>query len=285
MGKLAVSNIAWSKNVPAILEMIANLGVSGVEVAPGKLAPWAELHAGHVAAYRKLCAGLGLSIPSFQAILFGKPDLQLLGDHAAFNALKEHFNRMAALASVAGAHVMVFGAPSNRLLLGNSILEGEHLALERLAELAEVVWKHETSIGLEAVPTQYGAEMITRYRTSLDLVRAVNHPGLVFHLDAACTCLAEDSLRSAVGESQGLLRHFHVSQPHLGDFAEMESYHYEAAEALVSVGYDRWICIEMRETAEPETSLMTAIRSVRETYFSSDGWGGAPAGGKWAYPD
>ena len=271
MLRLAISNIAWSGNDNVVLALIASAGACGVEVAPGKLGGWTEVSGEKITAYRDLCAAYGLSIPSFQAILFGKPELQLLGEQRVFSAMKVHMQRVAELASAAGAGVMVFGAPANRLLLGHSVEDGEQIAGERLRELAEIVWAEGVSIGLEAVPSDYGGEIITDYRTSLNIVQSVAHPGLIFHLDAACTWLAGDSLADAIAISSKALRHFHISQPQLGDFAEPADYHRDAGDALARIEYGGWASIEMRETARPEESIRLAIREARRLYSGPSG--------------
>lgn len=268
MFRLAVSNIAWSRNDDAVLKLVSEAGGEGVELAPGKLGGWVGITPKTVGAYRDLCASFGLVIPSFQAILFGKPDLQLLGEEHAFKAMKTHMARVAELAVAAGARVMVFGAPKNRLAMGRSVEAAEELAKDRLHELADVVWAEGVSIGLEAVPVDYGGEIIKDYLSSLEIVREVGHPGLVFHLDAACTWLAGDSLASAITDAAEELRHFHISEPGLKDFSNPSHYHNDAGAALRRVRYAGWTSIEMRETSNPEESIRSAIREVRRLYLS-----------------
>ena len=271
MLKLAVSNIAWSRDESLMLELIANAGARGIEVAPGKFGGWANVSPSKLTAYRELCGTYGLSIPSFQAILFGRPELQLLGVKRVFNDLKLHIQRVAELAAAADAKVMVFGAPRNRLLLGHSVKEGELIASDRLRELSEVAWEQGVSIGLEAVPSDYGGEMITDYRTSLDIVQRIAHPGLVFHLDAACTWLAGDSLADAIFASPEALQHFHISQPELAEFSEPSDYHQIAGAALASIRYSEWASIEMRETTRPAESIQVAIQQARRLYCEHSG--------------
>ena len=271
MFKLAISNIAWSGDDRVVLEMISAAGACGVEVAPGKLGSWTEVSCGKIDKYRELCSAYGLAIPSFQALLFGKPDLQLLGDKRVFSALKAHMQYVAELAATAGAGVMVFGAPGNRLLLGHSVEAGEKIARDRLRELSEIVWDYGVAIGLEAVPADYGGEMITDYRTSLDIVQVVAHPGLVFHLDAACTWLAGDSPAEAILASTKAIRHFHISQPQLGDFSEPADYHRGAGDALARMDYQGWVSIEMRETATPKESIQLAIEEAMRLYCAPSG--------------
>lgn len=268
MDKLAVSNIAWTGKNEQIFEMLASVGVNGVEVAPGKvLGGWEGLDLTAMANYRDMCASFGLSIPSFQAFLFGKPELQLLGDDKTFANLIEHMRFVSELAQTAGANVLVYGAPKNRLLLNHTLGDGMLLAKERLAKLAEVCWEYEVSIGLEAVPEAYGGEIIKSYKDSSSIVKEVAHSGLVFHLDTGCTFLNNESIAQAIAETYEMIRHFHISQPQLSDFNNPESYHNEASKELKKYKYRNWLCIEMLETKNTKKSLLNAINHIATKYL------------------
>lgn len=267
MGKIAISNIAWTGNNEQVFELLAGLGVGGIEVAPGKVNNgWDALNTSVMSNYRKTCDSFGLVIPSFQAFLYGKPELQLLGDKQTFAALKQHMKFVSELADAAGAKVLVFGAPKNRLLFGHIYEEALELVKERLAVLAEICWQYKVSIGLEAVPQTYGGEIITSYKESAQIVSAVAHPGLVFHLDTGCTFLNGDSISQAIEHNMKSIAHFHISQPKISDFSEPADYHCEAAKALNAAGYDGWRCIEMLETEDALDAIRTAVNFAKEIY-------------------
>ena len=267
MDKLAVSNIAWTDSNEKVFKLLSDIGVSGVEVAPGKVAGgWEGLDVKSMQAYRTLCADFGLVIPSFQAFLFGKPELQLLGDEKSFVAFTNHMKFIAELAQTAGAKVLVYGAPKNRLLLEHSYDDGMAIAEERLAVLADICWDFEVSIGLEAVPAIYGGEIIKSYKESAAIVKAVNHPGLVFHLDTGCTFLNDESVTEAINQTSDIIRHFHISQPKLTDFSDNAKYHAEAAIILNKMNYAGWLCIEMLQTDAPLNSIQIAVDFVRNQY-------------------
>lgn len=265
--KLAISNLAWTGNHDATLAQLSTLGVDGVEVAPGKVTGgWDTLDMGAMKNYRTLCENHGLSIPSFQAFLFGKPHLQLLGEPNAFDQLIEHMHFVAELAAVAGARILVFGAPKNRLLMGRAIDEAQSLLIERLAILAELCEANGVSIGLEAVPPIYGGEIITSYKDSLRIVETVDSPGLVLHLDAGCTYLNGDDISEAIATCNDQIKHFHISQPQLADFGTPASYHQPASERLHKINYSQWLCIEMLETKSPMDDIKQAVHLAQSIY-------------------
>lgn len=265
--KLAVSNIAWSGDHEKTLAQIAALGVQGVEVAPGKVTGgWDSLDIKAMHNYRTLCEDHGLSIPSFQAFLFGKPHLQLLGEPQVFDQLVEHMQFVAELAATAGASILVFGAPKNRLLLGRELADAETLLVERLGVLAEHCAAQGVSIGLEAVPAIYGGEIITSYADSLRIVQSINSPGLVLHLDTGCTWLNGDDIATAIDIAGPWIRHFHISQPQLSDFSEPALYHLTAAKKLRELEYGHWLCIEIREADHPMIAVEQAVGFVQSVY-------------------
>lgn len=267
MPRLAISNLAWTGNDDVILTRLAELGVEGVEIAPSKVAPWDQLNESKMKEFRRTVASYGLEISSFQAFFFGFPSFQLLGNQTSYRALSDHMERVCQLASVAGAEILVFGAPKNRLLLGHTMEASRRLAVDRLSELGIIAKKYGVCIGLEAVPIAYGGEFITSYRESLGLVREVDSPGLVFHLDAACTWLQGDDIKLAIQEAADEIAHFHISQPNLLNFSDAADYHSIAAKNLAKVGYDKWLCIEMLQSENTLQSVTDALNYVRKVYF------------------
>src|SRR5689334_25414305 len=111
--RLAVSNIAWEPSEDAaVVEVLRREGVTGVEIAPTK---WREkpfdANAADVAAYRRSWEDRGLRVVSLQALLFGRPDLQLFASAESRRQLGDYLRRVIDFAAAVGAHAMVFGSP------------------------------------------------------------------------------------------------------------------------------------------------------------------------------
>ncbi len=266
MNKLAVSNIAWTGNDASMFDFLKNIDVQGIEVAPTKISDWENLSFKNLRQYYDLCNSFGLEIPSFQAIFFGKKDLQLLGDKSSFQQMLDHIDFVSELAASVDAKVLVFGAPRNRLLLGHSHLNVDDLIYERLSQLAATAWRNNVSIGLEAVPAVYGGEIICSYNESLKMVKSINHPGMLFHLDSGCTWLNNESIGDAVRDAGLEICHFHISQPHLADFHEPKSYHLESILALQEVNYKNWLCIEAMHMEPIYESLLESVNYIKNMY-------------------
>ena len=265
--RLAVSNIAWQPpDDPAILPLLRDRGVTGIEVAPTKLWPdWQGATPAAAAAYRERLADQGFAVPALQAILFGKPDCTLF-DPAGSHRLLEHMALVAGLAASLGAPVQVLGAPGNRRRGALAMPEAIKIAAEVLRRAGDVCAAHGTCLCIEPNPPQFGCDFVTTSAEGAALVRAVAAPGLGLHLDAAGMLLAGEDGAAAIAAHVGLLRHFHASEPDLGGFAAPRVDHRRLGAALAAGGYRGWVSIEMRATADPADDLGRAVDTVKAAY-------------------
>jgi len=267
--KLAVSNIAWDvHDDPEILSLLRELGVDGVEVAPTKIWPnWEGATADAAAGYRRFLASKGFEIPSFQAIVYGRPDLKLFESEARRAAFLKHLTRVADLAQAMDARRLVFGAPKNRRREALSSAEAEAIAVPLFRKAAELCHSRDTVFCLEPNPPDYHCDFATHAEEGRLLVEKVDHPGFRLHLDAAGMLLAGDDPAQAIGAAGPLLAHFHASEPMLGDFSQpADDHHRRAAAELRRIGYDGWVSIEMRMGDRPAAQIGQAVRYAREVY-------------------
>lgn len=267
MTRLGVSNLAWaSEQATEALELLARLGVTGVEAAPTRIAAWNYLNAAAITGYRRQVEGAGLRVCSLQAILFGRPDLQLLADEAAFLALAEHMRCVAAVAHGLGASIAVLGAPRNRTRGALTVEAAEALAAERLRALGDIVEPAGLTIGLEPVPAQYGADFMLRAADVRRVVAQCGHPAVRTHLDCACVMLGGDDIGPEIAATGDGLAHYHVAEPELGALDAPVCAHGTAAAALAAMGYAGWTVIEMREQPGGLGALEAAVRFAQKTY-------------------
>jgi sugar phosphate isomerase/epimerase len=266
--KLSVSNIAWNAaEDEVVFDRLSGLGVGGVEVAPSRI--WPDWQGATPQAARALATefeGRGLVVPAFQAILFGRPELQVFGSPEVQQALVDHVSRVAELAAAFGAKVMVFGSPKNRDPGGLPADVAEGRAAELFHRVAERCAPFGVCLCLEPNPRVYACTFMTSYRDVLNMVERVNHPALGVHLDVACIQLEGDSVVEAVRAAAGRIRHFHVTEPNLGDFAAPSMPHREAGQALREARYDNWLSIEMRRSDAPLLAIETAVHCTRKHY-------------------
>lgn len=269
--KFGMSNLAW----PAEAEqdafgLLTRAGFEGIEVAPTRIADWDSLTEAKTAEYRRRCHASGLRVSSLQAILFNRPDAQLLGDAGQFAVMSEHTRRIGGIAAALDAGVAVFGAPRNRSRLGLAQDAAMALAADRFAALGDIVAEAGLVIGIEPVPDYYGADFLTRAEEVAHLVERCDHRHVRAHLDCACIQLAGDDAAEAVRRYSKLMVHYHAAEPDLGPFATPKCDHAGVADALSRSDYDGWVVIEMKQQ---DTDALSAVRTatdfVNKTYRPS----------------
>ena len=264
--KLAVSNLAWdAPEQDAILEHFTGLGVSGIEIAPTKVWPdWSGATMGQAAAIRRSFAAQGFEIPALQSVLFGHAGLQLFAADSA--PLIEHLTRVAGLAGAMGARAIVFGSPRNRDRGEMTHSQAMDRAVPLLRQIGDAYAAAGSCFCLEPNPAYYNCNFLTHWQEVAELVTRVGHPGVGVHLDIACIHLAGDDPVEAVTECAPTMRHFHISEPELGDFAQPKIDHAPVGAALRASAYSGYCSIEMRRQADPLTSVLGAIAHAKAHY-------------------
>lgn len=263
--KLAVSNIAWSaEDAPQVLPLLRDGGITGIEIAPTMAWPnWDGATPQAAAALRRALADQGFAVPALQSILFARPALQVFADDPA--PLLAHIAAVAALAGALGASAMVFGSPRNRLRGERDPEAARDAAVPVFRALAAACHDAGTALAIEANPPQYGGDFLLRWQEAAELVARVAHPGIVLHLDTACTAMAGDDPIAAAAAANPA--HFHVSAPNLAPVDETSAIDHRAiAAALRQAGYQGWVSLEMRRPDPPLPAITRAIAHLRDCY-------------------
>lgn len=266
--RLSVSNLAFpAEGRDRTYAELRALGVRGVEIAPTRLQPWDEAtpDAARSEALRLRAAGLEAS--SVQAIFYGQPHLQLLGDEAGFGAMRDHVLRLGDYADALGAKVAVFGAAAHR---NRGAMEAEaawDLSVRRLLDLGRALEDADLVLGIEPIPARYRGDFLETFQEVIAMVRQVDHPRIRLHLDTGCVMLGGGDITEAICAGADLLVHFQAAEPDLGSFETVQSPHAAAGAALKDIGYDGWVAIEMLEpkAGGPEI-LRQAVQTTRLLY-------------------
>lgn len=266
MNKFAVSNIGWAvHDDPAILSMLRSYQVTGIEVAPTKIFPdWQGANATEARRYAVRMRDQGFELPAMQALLFGKPELQLL-QPASHAELTDHFRLLADLAAAMDTKVLVFGSPKNRRRGQLSVTEAHVRAVDIFGRLAEICAAAGCCIGLEHNPVEYSCDYITNVADAEALVKAVNHRGLQLHLDIAGVQMCGGNFGqnlAAIGDHC----HFHASEPLLEPLCDGVVDHATAISWLRDKDYTKWISIEMKQPANVDL-LKRSVALVSDLIF------------------
>ena len=265
--KLSISNIAWPEEKDAeVYQLLSQYDVGAIEVAPTRIWPNWVYSPDQVQTAKAELAAQGLQVSSFQAIIYGCPDLKVFGTPSEKQALVNHLKRVADLAVQLGAGPMVFGAPKNRDRGDRTAAEAMIEAADLFAEVGEYCTAVGTCLCLEPNPKDYNCTFVTDSKTGAELVRSVNSPGFRLHLDVAGMFLAGESIPHALDAAADVLAHVHISEPYLGSFNTPQINHAEVAAGLKSINWDNWVSIEMRATDQPVAAVERALQFVQATY-------------------
>lgn len=264
--RLAISNIAWeSKDGREVLSMLRKSGVDGIEIAPTKVWPdWEGATPSAAAELRKALSDEGFTIPSMQAIVYGKPDLQLF-DRSTHEALFDHLRLVADLAAAMGAGPLVFGAPKNRLRWQLEFSEAFKLAVEVLQKIGEIFHARGVVFAWEPNPVEYGCDFITNVADGRRLVDAVASPGVKLHVDSAGLHLSGGDIGEALRRASPFV-HFHASEPFLAGPDKGVVDHIALARVLSTLDYRGWVSIEMRSHANAMAAIAAVCGKIRQIY-------------------
>jgi D-psicose/D-tagatose/L-ribulose 3-epimerase len=261
--KLAISNIAWDRDEEAAAaETMSKLGVAQVEIAPTKA--WdkpLEATDADIAAYRRWWDDRGVKIVALQSLNYGHPEFQIFQDVALRIQFLKYLQGIIVLGSKLGAKVMVFGSPKNRLVDDLPAEEANAIAIEFFSTLGQTAAEQGAIFCIEPNPTDYGCDFVTDSLSGIDLVKSVNHPGFGLHLDAAGLTLAGDNPVEIIPEAMPYLRHFHLSEPFLGEVGPGKVDHASINNSLTRTRYDRILSIEMKP-GEAGTNLPRVRRAI-----------------------
>ena len=260
---LAVSNIAWAQHDdPAILDLLAQYGVSGIEVAPSKV--WRDLTVlteKEVRQYAAFLRDRGFRVPAFQAILFGCPELQVF-DPTTHPAFLRRLELIARLASWMDTSVLVFGAPKNRKRNGIPYPEAFRRATEFFHSAGEIAAKYACVLGIEANPVEYQCDFITNAADAELLVKASDSPGVALHLDSGATAMTHENIADVIEKRSLPFVHYHISEPMLGNAAAGCVDHAAAFRALKKIGYRGAVSIEMKMQDPEFENLKNALQTI-----------------------
>jgi sugar phosphate isomerase/epimerase len=265
--KLAISNIAWSQHDdPVVLELLKSNGITGIEVAPTKI--WQDWEgASHKSAieYKNIMIDKGFELPAMQAILFGKPELQLF-NKASHSAFLEHFKLVSELANGFGSKVLVFGAPKNRKRGQIPCNQAMEIASEFFYKAGVICADNDCCIGLEHNPVEYGCDFATNVLDAKELVEKVNHQGFKLHVDSAGLHMCGGNISEIIVKA-GEFVHYHISEPMLEPIFDGVVDQKIGIDTLKKINYKEWISIEMKEPSSTEL-LEKSLHNVKDIVFA-----------------
>jgi D-psicose/D-tagatose/L-ribulose 3-epimerase len=267
---LAVSNIAWTAaEDDAIAQLLAELGVKGLEIAPTRVWPAPlEATAAQIDEFRERWAAHGIGIVAMQALLFGRPDLVIFGSEDQRAATLKYLQRVMAMAARLGAKALVFGSPKNRQRGGMPIPEAEEIAAKFFAAAGAAAEAEGVTLCIEPNAEEYGCDFLVTTQEAVEFLERVPSKGIGLHLDAAMLKLNGEEPAGALRMAAPRLKYFHVSEPSLAVIGTAGVDHASTGRAVKASGYAGWKSIEMRagEAGTNVANVRAAVEVARRHY-------------------
>ena len=269
--KLAVSNLAWPVADDArVAALFTELGVRGVELAPGKV--WATTPVvpdGDAESYTAWWRQHGCEVVAFQAILFGHPEMSIFATGDTLVATQAHLVAMGHLARRCGAQVLVFGAPGNRRRGALSMTAAIVAAARALRPVAAALEPTGVQLCIEPNPPAYGCDFVTTATEALVLAEAVAHVNFGVHLDTAALSLSGEITERLLAPVMPYVRHCHISEVDLAAVGTTKTVpHAQLGSTLRALGYAGWLSIEMRGSEDDSwyNNLHRAVAVAHTAY-------------------
>ena len=263
----AVSDIAWLVEEDAEAHgMLAEEGIRLLEIEPSRF--WPELtKVGESEARERMesIARQGLLVGSLQALLSGKPELQMFGNDGG-KACQDYLIAICRLAGWMGAGIVVFGSPGNRLRRDLSHSEASTRAVEFLRVVGDSALENGTVLCLKPSPAEYGADFLLTHQEAARIVYAVDSPGVRLNLDVGELIVNGTDVYRTVSDYLPLAGHFHASEAMLAPFNAKTEAHHHAAAALKAADYEGLIALEMKPPANGLPSVHQALIEMRRVY-------------------
>jgi sugar phosphate isomerase/epimerase len=266
--KLAASNIAWEPaEDDAVAAVLRERGFTGVEIAPSKR--WQsplEATPQEMVTYRDEWKRRGLTVVAMQALLFGRPDLQLFGAAASRRALRDYLTSLIEMAHTLGATALVFGSPKNRKRGEMPLDEATAIAVEFFREVGAIAASRGCVICIEPNPTSYDCDFVNTTAEAVALCERIASPGVRVNGDAGAMATNRENAGVTVSKFDTWFGHFHASEPALAEVGD-GAVQVAAANALRARGWPGWVSIEMRAAASGRIEALTrAADHVRRVY-------------------
>ena len=267
--KFGVSNIALpSFDHALLLHKIAELGFTGLEVAPSRV--WLNTSQGldpkNVEAYRKIVEGSGLQVIGLHSLFFDHPELGLFkGDQTRKQTL-EFLSHLSAVCRDLGGRTLIYGGGRRR---GDVPLKAaKHEAIDFMGDLAQLISDHGTCFCFEPLGPN-DTDFIHTIQDSLEIVLAVNSPTLKIQVDVKALVANRELACKPLEAAGEHLTHVHVNEPGfvtLGSTGDID--HAMFGALLRQIEYNGYVSIEQKLMNEinPIADIETGLNILRTHY-------------------
>ncbi len=250
-----------------VCRFVAELGYTGLEVAPFTLAPLiSQVTPEQRRLLRSQAEQRGLKILGLHWLLAKTEGLQLTStSEAVRRRTADYLIDLARCCRDLGGEVMVFGSPAQRRIPAGGTREPApaHAAgafRRALPAIADCGVK----LCLEPLTAQE-TDFINSCDEAMELLDRVDHPNFVLHLDVKAMASESTPTPELIRRYAPRCGHFHANDPNKRGPGFGTTDFVPIFQALRESGYDGWVSVEVFDySPNPQTIARESLRYMRE---------------------
>jgi sugar phosphate isomerase/epimerase len=250
-----------------ICARIAELGYTGLEVAPFTLAPRiTDVSAARRAELRKQAEAAGVQIIGLHWLLAKTEGFHLTSaDAAVRKRTGDYLAEMATAAADMGGDILVLGSPFQRNIPeGYTRAQAEDFALDTLSHCLPALEKGRVFLCLEPL-TPAETNFMNTAAEGAAICRRLANPYVKLHLDVKAMSAEAKPTPDVIRENKEFFRHFHANDPNKRGPGFGNTDFKPIFQALRDVNYTGWVSVEVFDySPDPDTIARESIRYMRE---------------------
>jgi sugar phosphate isomerase/epimerase len=246
---------------------IAELGYTGLEIAPFTLAPRiTDVTSQRRSELRKQAEGAGVKIIGLHWLLAKTEGFHLTSaDASTRNRTGLYLAELALAAAELGGDILVLGSPLQRNVPeGFSLEQATDFALDALSYTLPALERNQVYLCLEPL-TKAETNFMTTAAEGVNLIRRMAHPFVKLHLDVKAMSAESQSTPDVIRANREFLHHFHANDPNRRGPGFGATEFKPIFQALRDVRYSGWVSVEVFDySPDPETIARESMRYMRE---------------------
>ena len=252
---------------PRICRFIADLGYTGLEIAPFTLAPLiTDVNADRRQQMRQEAEDNGVEILGLHWLLAKTQGLHLTSNEPAVRQrTAEYLVELARATRDFGGNLMVFGSPAQRRIpAGTSHAQATDNAIHTFRLAANGIADCGVTVCLEPL-SRPDADFMNTARETVAILDALAHPAYALHLDVKAMSTDEAPTTELIRRYASRMGHFHANDrnlrgPGFGDVDFVPIFR-----TLQEVNYQGWVSVEVFDyKPDPETIARESLRYMLE---------------------
>ena len=250
-----------------ICARIAELGYTGLEIAPFTLAPRiTDVTPARRLELRKQAEAAGVQIVGLHWLLAKTEGFHLTSaDVETRKRTARYLADLARAAAELGGNILVLGSPLQRNVPdGSNHTQATEFALDTLTQTLPALEEAKVFLCLEPL-TSAETNFLNSAAEGVNLIERLAHPFVKLHLDVKAMSGETQPTPDVIRANRGALHHFHANDPNKRGPGFGATDFKPIFQALQDVDYRGWVSVEVFDySPDPDTIARESIRYMRE---------------------